>query len=211
MPSNANILPNERELFLRMAEGDEAAFADIFFHYIPVLQPHIFSLTRSEEVTQDIIHDVFLKLWMGRSKLPEVENYRAYLFTASTNRTYDHLRKQAKERQVMAVVRDRFSQAEDTTEEAIDYNQSAVLIDQAVAKLPPQRKLIFTLSREEGLSHDEIAERLHISKYTVSNQLTEALKFIKEQLQQMPGATGPALLSIALAAGLFNEATNTFS
>lgn len=203
MSTNPKILPNERELFARMATGDEAAFADIFFHYIPFLQPHIFKMTRSEEATQDIIHDTFLSLWTRREKMPEVENFKSYIFTISTNKTYDWLKKEAKERQAIAGARVRTMHFENTTEETIDFNQSAEFINKAVNQLPPQRKLVFKLSREEGLSHEEIAERLNISKNTVSNHLTEALRFIKEYLQKIPGATGPALLSIAIAARIF--------
>lgn len=205
MSANPNILPNERELFAHMAEGSEAAFTDIFFHYIPLLQPHIGKMTRSEDATQDIIHDVFLKLWLNREKMREIENYRAYIFKISTNQTYNWLKEKAKERLAIAGTKLRSIDSENTTEEIIDYNQSAEIINQAVAQMPPQRKLIFTLSREEGLSHDEIAERLQISKYTVSNHLTEALKQIKEYLQKMPGATGPSLLSIVLAARILES------
>jgi len=203
MSANPKILPNERELFARMATGDEAAFADIFFHYIPFLQPHIFKMTRSEEATQDIIHDTFISLWTRREKMPEVENFKSYIFTISTNKTYDWLKKEANERRAIAGARVRTMHFENTTEEAIDLNQSAEFINKAVNQLPPQRKLVFKLSREEGLSHEEIAERLNISKNTVSNHLTEALRSIKEYLQKIPGATGPALLSIAMAARLF--------
>lgn len=202
MSANPKILPNERELFAQMAEGSEAAFTDIFFHYIPVLQPHIFKMTRSEDATQDIIHDVFLKIWLSREKMAEIENYRAYIFRMTTNQTYDWLKRIAKEKIAIAGTRLRTIESINTTEETIDFNQSAEIIKKAVAQLPQQRKLVFKLSREEGLSHDEIAERLNISKNTVSNHLTEALRFIKDYLQKMPGATGPSMLSIVLASKL---------
>ena len=203
MSSTPKILPDERELFVRMTRGDEAAFADIFFHYIPVIQPHVFKMTRSEEVTQDIIHDTFLRLWINREKMLEIENYSAYIFTISTNKTYDWLNKKARERKAIAGASLKTIDFINTTEETIDFNQSIALINQAVAQLPPQRKLVFKLSREDGLSHDEIAEKLNISKHTVSNHLTEALRFIKEHLQKISGATGPVLLSIVITTKLF--------
>lgn len=183
------ILPNEKELFVRMANGDEAAFADIFFHYIPIIQPHVFKMTRSTEVTQDIIHETFLSIWANRSKMLQVENYRSYIFTISTNKTYNWLKKTANERLAIAGAKIRSIDYSNETEETIDFNQSAEFINQAVALLPPQKKLIFKLSREEGLSHEEIAERLNISKNTVSNHLTEAMKFIKDYLQKIPGGS----------------------
>jgi RNA polymerase sigma-70 factor (ECF subfamily) len=131
-----------------------------------------------------------------------IENYRAYIFRMTTNQTYDWLKRIAKEKIAIAGTRVRVMESINTTEETIDFNQSAEIINQAVAQLPQQRKLVFKLSREEGLSHDEIAERLHISKNTVSNHLTEALRFIKEYLQKMPGATGPSMLSIVLVSKL---------
>lgn len=183
------ILPNEKELFARMAGGDEAAFADIFFHYIPVLQPHIFRMTRSEEVMQDIIHETFLSIWVNRVKMLAVENHRAYIFTMSTNKTYNWMKKMAQERLAIAGAKSKTNDYSNDTEEMVDFNESAEFINQAVALLPPQKKLIFKLSREEGLSHEEIAERLNISKNTVSNHLTQSLLFIKDYLLKMPGGS----------------------
>lgn len=206
MSPNPPILNNERELFAQMATGSEAAFTDIFFFYIPLLQPHIQQMTKSEEATQDIIHEVFLKIWVNREKMQAVDNYRAYIFTISTNKTYDYLKKLARDKSFRSSEELlRRSGTENSTEETIDFNQSAAIINQAVAQMPPQRKLVFQLSREEGLSHEEIAARLQISKNTVSNHLTEALRSIKEYLQKMPGSSAPSILAIVIASRILQS------
>jgi RNA polymerase sigma-70 factor (ECF subfamily) len=83
------------------------------------------------------------------------------------------------------------------TEETLDLNQSQALLNEAIEQLPPQRKRVFLLSRQEGLSHNEIAERMNLSPKTVNNHLVEALRFIKTYIQQKPG-TSLTLLMILL-------------
>lgn len=190
----------ERELFTLMARGDEIAFSRIFFYYTGLLQPYILSMTRSTTASEEIIQDLFLHLWLNREKLEEIENYRAYIFTASNNRVYTWLKKRAREWRLQQEAGSRLATTGQTTEETIDWRESMSLIEKAVELLPPQKKLIYRLSRDQGLSHDQIAERLGLSKNTVKNHIVEALRLIRKQLEDQQGS---ALLAALLLAEMY--------
>lgn len=195
MPQVSPILFNEKEYFIRMSQGDEAAFTEIFFHYSARIHPFIKKMTRSEEVTEELVQDVFVSLWKSREKLPEINNYSAYIFTFATNRTYNYLKVKAREikrLQALAAVEKDFT---NNTIETIDLNESRELINELVNELAPQQKLIYKLTREEGLSHEEIALQLNISKNTVKNHLVKTLKFLRDNLQKSHGAS-TTLISI---------------
>ena len=189
MPVPYTILLNEKEYFVRIAHGDELAFTEIFYHYTSRIHPFIKKITRSEEVTEEIVQDVFVSLWKSREKLMEIDNYAAYIFTIATNKTFNYLKSKArKEKHLneLAKVNKNFT---NNTEEAIELHETRELVGQLVRQLPPQKKLIYQLTREEGLSHGEIAQQLHISKNTVKNHLVETLKFLRENLQRSQGVS----------------------
>lgn len=182
MSPSSTILAHEKEIFLRISQGDEAAFTEMFFHYTARIHPFIKKMTRSEEITEEIVQDVFVSLWRNREKLPEINNYTAYIFTIASNRTFNYLKTKAREivrLQELTKVEKSFT---NVTEETIDLNESKDLINKLVNRLTPQKKLIYQLTREQGLSHDEIAVQLNISKNTVKNHLVQTLKFLRENL-----------------------------
>ncbi len=183
MSISSNILANEKEIFLLISWGDEAAFTEMFFHYTARIHPFIKKMTRSEEVTEEIVQDVFVSLWKNREKLPEINNYPAYIFTIASNRTFNYLKSKARETVRMKELAKVEKEFTNVTEETIDGNESRDLINRLVNRLTPQKKLIYQLTRDEGLSHDEIALQLNISKNTVKNHLVETLKYLRKNLK----------------------------
>lgn len=197
MPAPSTILLNERDYFVRIADGDEVAFSIIFYHYTNRIHPLIKKITRSDEVTKEIIQDVFVSLWKSKEKLVEIDNYAAYISTMATNKTFNYLKfKARKERhlsELALVARD----VTNNTLETIDLHETRELVSQLIRQLSPQKKLIYNLTREEGLSHDEIALQLNISKNTVKNHLVETLKFLRENLRRSE-AVSMLLVSILI-------------
>lgn len=172
---------NEKELFARIANGDEAAFALLFNLYLPKLYPFIIKFTRSEQATGDIVQETFLRVWLNRDKLEEIENPGGWLFKVASNECYTYARKM--------VLHNKFSHpllAEQgtatTTEDWLDLKGLNRLIGEAVDQLPPQRKRIYQMSRNEGKTIPEIAAALSISPNTVKNALVTSLKNIREYL-----------------------------
>src|SRR5258708_7279125 len=156
-------LPNERELFARMAEGDEVAFGQIFYHYTAILQPFIVSLSRSESVAEEIVQEVFLNLWLNRTKLPAVENYRAYIFTASNNRVFTWLKKRARELRLQGELGVDIPDMDNHPNEVIDLKETLAIIGEAGGRVPPQKEPIWEMSIGEGLSHEPSAKQLGLS------------------------------------------------
>jgi RNA polymerase sigma-70 factor (family 1) len=192
-----SLLTDERALFERMARGDESAFGAIFHHYTGLIQPFILSLTRNEDAAEEIVQDVFLTIWLNRERMAAVGNYRAYIFTASNNRVYTWLRKRARELRMQGELTPELPATEPGPEAAIDWKESMAIIEDAVERLPPQKKLIWRLSRGEGLSHEQIAARLGLSKNTVKNHMVAAIRLIRERLA---GGGGAAVVAAVLAA-----------
>jgi RNA polymerase sigma-70 factor (ECF subfamily) len=174
---------NEKALLARIAANDEKAFRELFDLYKERFYAVALKMTRSGETAQDIVQDVFMQIWNNRENLAGVDNPPAYFFTAVYRKIYHHYRKLALEKRLLHVVAPAELSMKNVTEEMVLAHESEVLISQAIAKLPPQQKLVFKLSRQEGLSRDAIASQLHISAHTVKNHLLDAVKFIRSFLR----------------------------
>jgi RNA polymerase sigma-70 factor (ECF subfamily) len=188
MPSAKHQLQDERELFAQMATGDVQAFTKILNHYNKIIYQIILRMVKTEEAAEEVVQDVFLKLWQNRTTFTDIENHRAFLFRMASNRTLDALKKLSREKAMLIRLQQNLKhQKENNTSELLDFKESEGLVNRAVEQLPSQRQIIYKMSRYAGLSHKEIAERLNISPNTVRNQLIEALKFIRSFLKKMAG------------------------
>lgn len=177
-----SILHNERMILLQVAEGDEKAFHVLYRHFYARLKPVVYKYVDDGIDAEEILQQAFLKVWLNRDKLPEVENvhawiyriaYREYLIALRTRMNYEaRLEKYATQ-----IDSDPELPNENTHLEDIKKN-----IQQVVNNLPPQRKAIYQLSRNEGMNTAEIAERLGIAPQTVKNVLFIVLKTIREHL-----------------------------
>jgi len=179
MAAQVRKLINEKAIFAALAEGDEAAFEKIYHCYNPRLAPFIEKMVHSADLTEEIIQEIFVQLWINRHLLADVAHPTAYLFNVATNRTLDYLKKIANNAKLMDRIAYGSTELVNDTEEQVVLRESTAIIKLAVEALPAQRKLIFNLSRVEGLTHEQIAEKLGISRNTVKNQLVTALKFIR--------------------------------
>lgn len=168
----------------QISGGNEKAFRQLFDLYKERLFSFVFGLTHSVTETEEVVQDIFMKLWETRSKLDQIEHPSAYIYRMARNRTLDHLAKAGRQQKLVRQVWANMKESEEVTEEILEAKESRELIYEAISQLPERKKEIFRLSREEGLSLDEIAERLGISKQTVKNNLTEILKQLKTYLQQ---------------------------
>jgi RNA polymerase sigma-70 factor (family 1) len=166
---SCNLLYDEKSCLLQVAEGSEKAFRTLFNQYHQRLGSHISHLTKSTELAEEIVQDVFLKIWMNRDALAEVQNFSAYLYILSRNHALNCLKKVAQERiattgleQVGYQLRFEEPAAEDVRH---------VLLDEAIDHLPPQQKKVYLLSRHGRLTQSQIAEELSLSPETVKKYL----------------------------------------
>lgn len=173
---------SEQQLFRRVSEGDRNAFRLVFDLYNGRLTTFIYRLTKSETIAAELVQDIFVKLWVRRSQLADLNNAQAYLFTMASNRTIDHLRKVSAESRMLDELWARVEHLNEATEETYNAKECNDLINKAVVQLSPQKQKIFRLSRYEGLKHEEIADYLNLSKSTVKNHLVETLRHIRSYL-----------------------------
>jgi len=175
---------DEKELFRQIAEGNEAAFRAIFDGYRERLFTFAWQLCHSAVDAEEIVQDIFLKLWEQRDKLVEVSFPRKYIYIMTRNRTLDLLGKIARNEQMIKEVWVQMSQSDNLTENLLQAEESRKLIQQAVAQLSEKKQTIFLLSRDQGLSHQEIADQMNLSVQTVKNIVTEILKHVQAFLAQ---------------------------
>jgi len=178
-----NLTPEQEKLLLKqMAEGNEKAFETIFHAYRDKLFAFIFRLSASKEVSEDIVQDVFLKVWKKRETLSGVENFNAFLFRIAHNHAINQLKRLSKETLVRSKAKINPS-GSTAPDKQLTFKNLQRALEEIVAHLPPRQKEIYRLKRERHLKQDEIARQLHISPSTVKNHLTQALRTIREKLR----------------------------
>jgi RNA polymerase sigma-70 factor (family 1) len=190
------------ELFQRIGQGDEAAFRDVFHIFTPRLHVFLYRIVKSASVTEGLIQDVFMKLWLNKEDVAQKDDPSSWLFTVAANQAFNHLKRMStKQRYIEYVKKEMTVDTPPEAEEALTLKESREAFYDALEKLPQQRRLIFTMSRVEGLTHKEIAVKLQISPFTVKNQVIAALDFMRKHLHK-----SSACLMIAM-----NMAYETFS
>lgn len=183
MPVKDTILLDEKACFVCISRGDEAAFSEIFYYYVPRLYSFIKKMTRSAEMAEELVQEVFLSLWINREKLAEVENCSSYIFTIAANKTFNYLKSKAIHERYLDTMASSNNGSDNNTMETVDFHESQSLVNKLVNELPLRKKVIYKLTRDKGMSHDEVAVQLGISKNTVKNHLVETLRLLKENLQ----------------------------
>jgi len=178
--------PDQLTDWIRRIAGDDprSAFRALFEVFYPQLLRFALFYVRQKEVAEELVQDVFVKIWQRRHFLPSVQNLRSYLFTATRHHCLNQLQKAAlplvslDELPSEAVLTDDFH-----PENAFLLEETRLGIQGAIAQLPPQCRLIFSLVREQGLSYREVAEVLDLSPRTVESQMGIALKKLAAALR----------------------------
>ncbi len=165
-----------------LKKGDKEAFNMVFHAYQKKLYYFIFKITKSKYNTEEILQAVFIKVWDTREKIDISRSFDAFIFTIAKNLTYNHLRAISNRESLRKEVWQNISHVSKQTEDEIILSDYTDLVDDILLGIPKQKRSIYILSREEGMSNQEIADLLGISEKTVKNHLWKTLKVIKEQL-----------------------------
>ncbi|WP_423126963.1 RNA polymerase sigma factor [Gaoshiqia sp. Z1-71] len=171
------------ELLLLLKKGDMIAFNAIYNKYSYKLHEFILMYLKQEEDAEEIVQEVFIKLWKSRDKIDVYSSFESFLFTIAYNASISLLRKRVSEKKSREYLKS--LQQIDTTEQVIDEIQFKELdqkVQSLLEQLTPRQKEIYLLSREEGLTHKEIAQKLNISESTVNNHLVATLKYFKSHI-----------------------------
>lgn len=174
------------ELLSRMAEGDSGAFQTLFQRHWEKIYSIAFMYTKSEVLSEELVQDIFLKIWLHREKIPELSNFEGYLFITARNHIYNRLRVKSQETPFRQELHSYFADPGQADDNVI-FKQSQELIHRAIENLPPQQRKIFMLSRYEGLTLEEIAGEMGISPLTARSHMRKALASLRSFLQQHSG------------------------
>ena len=187
---------SELDLLRRLIEGDERAFDALFRHYSALVYRFSYGYLKSRPDAEEIVQECFLKIWERRGQLRDDLPLKAYLFTTAHHAILNQLRRQQK--------RQRFENYSagllpgQVGNEA-EFSELEALYQAALEQLPPRRREIFILSRQQGLSYPEIAGQLNLSVKTVEAQMTQALKFLRSYFQAHGESMVALLLWLAIA------------
>ena len=182
-PVAVEILHNERALLIRIADGDEVAFAELFHHYTAKLHLHVASLVKSAAIAEEIIQETFLRVWMNRDQLPGIEHPRSWIFAIASNICFNHLRQQLRKEKHLRVLASHTDNSANDIPVLTELKEIRSAIHDAVDHLSGQRRLIWLLYREQGLRQAEIADQLNISISTVKNTIAQSLDFIRKHMR----------------------------
>ncbi len=166
-----------------LRKGDKQALDEIYKFFYPKLYVFAKSFLKVEDDINDILQDVFVKLWLSREKIGKVETFNSYLFTIAKNAIVSYFREKSKDQKFEARVKEILVSAENEYNDELEYRDLKQNLESIIDQLPNKRKQIFKLSREEGLSNKEIAEKLDISVKTVEDHMRHALRFIRKHLK----------------------------
>ena len=172
---------NERELLLKVAKGDESAFRELYLNWQPQLSSFVFRITKSRESASEIVQDVFLKIWLTREALTEIENFKSYLFIISRNHALNAFHKSMREiRQI-----DQLGKSIRENPNDFDENSQShlTLVDEAIDHLTDRRREVYLLHRHQKLTYNQIGLQLGISRESVKTHLELAIKSITKYLK----------------------------
>ncbi|WP_162304516.1 RNA polymerase sigma factor [Maribellus luteus] len=175
---------NEIELIRSFKRGDVKSFEKLFYTYHEKLYAFLFHLFRSKEDAEEIVQETFIKIWEKREDIIEGLSFESFLFTVAKNAFLNLNRKKVNHR----VLEDHLDLlgriSSGKADDNIIYQETRNIINSIIQELPPKRKEIFILRRVDGLTRNEIADKLGLSVPTVDNQLTKANSFLKEQFKK---------------------------
>ncbi|MFT4202883.1 MAG: sigma-70 family RNA polymerase sigma factor [Chitinophagaceae bacterium] len=181
---NLNSFSDAQLLALIAKDGSEKAFVVLFDRYKDKIYHYILKHVKSSEIAEEILSDIFMKLWEGRQLVDNITELAAFLHKVAFYKAMDFLRTTARQKRLQQAYCDYFLLSENVPdpESWVLSEEEKALLRKAILQLPPRQKEIYLLSREEGLTHEQIAKTLNLSKSTVNNHLVAALRNIAKDL-----------------------------
>jgi RNA polymerase sigma-70 factor (ECF subfamily) len=174
----------QERLIEQLKQGSKDAFHSLFNLYAPKIQSFALSYLGNKADAEELLQELFLKIWEIRSTLDSSKNIKSFLFKVCVNLIYDYIRRKNIEKAYTGYAGQMDQATADSTWQEVIYNDMLANLNNLVNTMPEQRQLIFRLSKEQGLTNEEIARQLGLSKRTVENQLYRAVSYLKEKIGQ---------------------------
>lgn len=172
------------ELLRQFKANDKNAINLLYERYSKRLYSFALAYLKTEADAMDVVQEVFINVWNKRNDLRNDTNLEAYLFTVTKNTVISIFRKKITEKQYFEHLKTVVVLHHSSTEETLNYEALSTRLLELVTRLPEQRRLIFKMSKEKGMSNKAIAEELQISVKTVEDHITKARRYLKSQLTE---------------------------
>lgn len=171
------------ELLTRLKNGDVLAFDQVYELYSHKLYSFVFKILKNEADADDIVQEVFVKIWESRYKLDDHKLLSSYIFTIAYNHSIDLIRKRINSNKYLEHLKNSsilYSTPNSISE--LEFNELNTQVKKLIANLPERQKQVYLLHKEKGLTYPEIAEHMGISKNTVENHMAKALKYLRSNI-----------------------------
>lgn len=191
-------------LLNQLAAGREEAFTQLYFRYSPTIYNALMVYIRDEHQADDLLQNVFVRLWEKRAELSAIQNIENYLFILARNLVLNHIKRRAIEENVHQVLRSRLPASADSTGSWMLELEYKRLLQEAIDALPAQQKQVYLMATEDAMSYEDIAVKMDLSKLTIKKHLELARKSIRAHLNTR--LHGYVALPFLLASGVLWQA-----
>ena len=174
---------DDEALILSLKAGNQQAFNVLYRRYASDVGKIALKYFKSKDLSEEIVQEVFIRVWENRAGLDARASFGNYLYTVTKNLVLNKIRRFFNEKKYLSYLSRQINFSHNKTEDVVIFSDLERFSTQLIESLPPQRKRIFKMSREEKMSNQEIANSLGLSKRTVENQITRAMKYLKGYLK----------------------------
>ena len=176
---------NQDQLIIKLSKGNKAAFEELFNYYYPRLYNFSIKFLKLEEGIDDILQEVFIRIWENRKNIYSSNTFNSYIFTITKNLLLNELRSRLNNNKIKDKIYKLSVSKEYTIIQDIEYNDLTDKVDQIIETMPSKTKTVYELSRKKGLSNKEIAKKLEISPKTVEYHISQSIRFLKDKLKEL--------------------------
>lgn len=169
-------------LLTKLKKGNRLAFNTLYKKYFAVLYGFTLKLTNNQTDAEEVVQEVFIKLWEIKRTLDNKKNFKSLLFTIAKNKIYNRSRQRVYEHAYQNYLQQQNNFTEFTIDREVSYLETKSFIDKGIELLPSRRKEIFILSRMQGMSNKEIAMKMNTSTSNIENHINKALKSLKKYM-----------------------------
>jgi len=187
---------SDQELLDLLRSADSVALGEIYERYHKPLYSFLYKFLKSPELTEDMTQEIFMKLWDGRAELPALLSVKSYLFTIGRNHVFNFLKRAGTDRTAKAEILKHYSTAGNTLENVLHSRDYLRYLDHLLDGLSPQSREVFRLCRQEGMTYDETASLLGISRNTVKKHMVRTMRVLSDSVEKDLGISLTALLVV---------------
>lgn len=188
----------EKVLLERCSKGDREAFSFLYIEYLQPLYRHTYLFLKCRESSEEIVQDVFIKLWEKRADLIKIKSFRSYVYHMTKNMVMDHIRRSHMEYKALNRIQPQSDISENTSENLLIYKDYLGIAQEAINQLTEKRRTIFLMRTQQDLSIDQIAADLQISRSVVKKQYYTSVTLVREHIEKQTQLTSGMLIAIAV-------------